>query len=135
MKSIKNVRLPAYDYSSIGYYFVTICADQRHPILPALTSTIENAICTIKDDGASVDFHVIMPDHIHLIVVLDDIGVTLGEIVRRFKARSSREAGRRLWQPNYYEHVIRTEKALEKIREYIQNNPQALEIELEEFYR
>ncbi|HAH31339.1 MAG TPA: hypothetical protein DCL44_03385, partial [Elusimicrobia bacterium] len=31
----------------------------------------------------------------------------------------------RLWQPNYFEHVIRNEKALTKIREYIENNPMA----------
>jgi len=28
-----------------------------------------------------------------------------------------------IWQPNYYEHIIRNEKALLKIREYIENNP------------
>jgi len=30
---------------------------------------------------------------------------------------------KRLWQPNYYEHIIRNESALNKIREYIMNNP------------
>lgn len=31
----------------------------------------------------------------------------------------------KLWQPNYYEHVVRDERALAKIREYIQSNPDA----------
>src|SRR3972149_5013877 len=31
-----------------------------------------------------------------------------------------------LWQRNYYEHIIRNEDGLNKIREYIQNNPQIL---------
>jgi REP element-mobilizing transposase RayT len=60
--------------------------------------------------------------------------MSLGEIVRRFKATSSRITGIKLWQPNYYEHVIRNEKALYKIREYIQNNPLKKQIELDQIY-
>jgi len=40
-----------------------------------------------------------------------------------------------LWQPNYFEHIIRNENALAKIREYIQNNPDVLKIKFEEFYK
>jgi REP element-mobilizing transposase RayT len=53
----------------------------------------------------------------------------LGEVVRRFKAvvtrrlRKSGEAGFR-WQRNYYEHIIRDERALNAIRQYIRDNPQ-----------
>ena len=32
-------------------------------------------------------------------------------------------SGRSLWQRNYYEHVIRSERELSLIREYIVNNP------------
>ena len=39
-----------------------------------------------------------------------------------------------IWQWNYYEHVIRSEKALKKIREYIQNNPEAEKIDFEKIY-
>ena len=39
-----------------------------------------------------------------------------------------------VWQRNYYEHVIRNEKALEKIREYIINNPEVERLKFEEFY-
>jgi len=59
----------------------------------------------------------------------------LGEIIRRFKARTSKITGFKLWQPNYYEHVIRNDAALNRIREYIQNNPMVIEIEFEEFYK
>jgi hypothetical protein len=41
----------------------------------------------------------------------------------------------KFWQRNYYEHVIRNEYALLKIREYIQNNPLAENIKFEEFYK
>jgi hypothetical protein len=53
---------------------------------------------------------------------------TLGEIVRSFKAlatRRIRQAGVTAfaWQRNYYEHIIRDEESLNRIREYIRNNP------------
>jgi REP element-mobilizing transposase RayT len=59
----------------------------------------------------------------------------LGELIRRFKARVSKESGCKVWQPNYYEHIIRNEKALQKIREYVQNNPIVGKIDFEQFYR
>jgi putative transposase len=53
---------------------------------------------------------------------------TLGEVVRSFKAASTRlirKAGHLdfAWQRNYYEHVIRNEGELDRIRLYIQANP------------
>ena len=56
---------------------------------------------------------------------------SVGAIVGSYKAAVSREinrvrpgAARDLWQPNYYEHVIRTDGALEAAREYIRANPE-----------
>jgi REP element-mobilizing transposase RayT len=47
-----------------------------------------------------------------------------------------KESGEKeFWQRNYYEHIIRNEEALSKIREYIQNNPMADRIRFEEFYK
>jgi len=55
---------------------------------------------------------------------------SLGAIVRSFKAASSRRInllsgtpGATIWQRNYYEHVIRGESELQRVREYIVNNP------------
>jgi hypothetical protein len=53
---------------------------------------------------------------------------TLGEIIRSFKAVSTREIrgnyySRFGWQRNYYEHVIRDDDSLNRVREYIINNP------------
>lgn len=75
-----------------------------------------------------------MHNHVHGIVILENCKIPLGEIVRKLKALCSREAGICLWQPNYYEHVIRTEKALAAIREYIQNNPVEEKINVKSFY-
>ena len=54
---------------------------------------------------------------------------SLGEVVGAFKSLSTREINKRfnrsgsIWQPNYYEHVIRNERSLNLAREYIINNP------------
>jgi putative transposase len=84
-----------------------------------------------------------MPNHVHGIVVLADASnaVTtgtapaLGDVVAAFKSattvhyirgvktRAWPAFRRRLWQRNYYEHVIRDEKALDRVRSYIDENP------------
>jgi REP element-mobilizing transposase RayT len=54
-----------------------------------------------------------MDDHIHLILNFEGVGTSLGEIIRTFKALIKYESGEKeFWQRNYYEHVIRNEKAL-----------------------
>ncbi len=126
MKAIKNVRLKDYDYSENGFYFVTICSDNRRPMLAGANEKIvQDAIEQLpqKLRGVSLDYYQIMPSHVHLILILDDCELKLGEIVRRLKATATKLVGYKLWQPNYYEHVIRDEHALNNIREYIQNNP------------
>ena len=57
-------------------------------------------------------------------------GPTLGDILRAFKSISAvavnrllGRSDRPLWQRNYYEHIIRDENELARVREYIANNP------------
>lgn len=140
MRAIKDIRLKHYDYSSDGYYFVTICTDYSRPYLAGrIKSVVAQFIGQMFDskyiNGLKLDWHIIMPTHVHLILILENCPLKLGEIIRRFKARTSKEACFKLWQPNYYEHVIRNEVALNRIRKYIQNNPQAKEIDFERFYK
>lgn len=61
---------------------------------------------------------------------------TLGQIVAYFKYQTTKSInqirdlpGVKLWQRNYYEHIIRTEECLEKLREYIMQNPQRWDID------
>jgi putative transposase len=90
------------------------------------------------------DEFVLMPDHVHGIIVIseaDPVGegsepsptrrYPLSEIVRSFKTFSARRInecrgtpGLSVWQRNYFEHIIRDERALERIREYINSNPE-----------
>jgi REP element-mobilizing transposase RayT len=60
---------------------------------------------------------------------IDQYRPTLGQITRSLKARVTREIRRSgikefSWQRRYYDHVIRSEEALTRIREYISTNPQ-----------
>jgi REP element-mobilizing transposase RayT len=126
MRAIRNVRLKNYDYSSDGFYFITICTNYRRPYLTGenkeiVAQFIEQLPCKI--DGVKLDYYQMMPSHIHLILILEHCELKLAEIVRRLKAATTKQLGFKLWQPNYYEHVIRNQKALTEIREYIQNNP------------
>lgn len=137
MRAIKNARLKEYDYSSDGFYFITVCTNYRRPYLKGknkeiITQSIERL--PSKINGVKLDYYQIMPSHIHMILILEQCEIKLAEIIRRLKAAVTKQVGFRLWQPNYYEHVIRNEQALAMIREYIQNNPLVEEIELKRFY-
>jgi REP element-mobilizing transposase RayT len=70
-----------------------------------------------------------MPDHLHILLSLNNVyKKNLHSWVSAFKRYTTRSAKRgfgihRLWQKNYYEHIIRKEESLIKIAEYIINNP------------
>ena len=97
-----------------------------------------------------LDEFIVMPNHVHGIIVIRAVGaihelplprnsdalrlsrrrMLLPRVIGRFKMTSARSinalragAGLALWQRNYYEHVIRTEAAFDRIREYIRDNP------------
>ena len=97
-----------------------------------------------------LDAWIVMPNHVHGIIVLTDVDDTpvgagfkpaptnnagssrhgLPEIVRAFKTFSSRRinaarsaVGAPFWQRNYYEHIIRNDESLNRIRQYIEDNP------------
>lgn len=90
------------------------------------------------------DEFIVMPNHVHGIIVItesDPVGEgsepsptrrhPLSEIVRSFKTFSARRInecrgtpGVSVWQRNYFEHIIRNERSLERIREYIVSNPE-----------
>ena len=98
-------------------------------------------------DNVATDAFVVMPNHVHGIIVITDdyVGArhasplhrarepskpTLGTIVGSYKSAVAKQVNRSrgtsatpVWQRNYYEHVIRNEKSLHDIRHYIIHNP------------
>jgi REP element-mobilizing transposase RayT len=134
----KNIRLKNYCYDSDGYYFVTICTADKKPLISQYKEAVERILrhLPLRFSGVGLDWYVLMGDHMHLILTFENVQTHLGEIIRTFKALVKRETKEKeFWQRNYYEHVIRNEKALDKIREYIQNNPMVERIRFEEFYK
>jgi len=91
-------------------------------------------------NGVGLDYFHIMPNHIHAILIFNNAEFPLSEFWRRYKAITTMKAkkigftGASLWQRNYFEHIIRNEKALYKIRDYIMNNPLKEDLPLEELY-
>lgn len=101
----------------------------------AATNIVENVLTSNIPQRykCTIDFYVIMHDHLHFIVALntgDHQGRSykLGEVIGGFKSLATREMWRiglkgKVFQPNYYEHIIRDEASLDKIRKYIAHNP------------
>jgi putative transposase len=136
----KNIRLKGFDYSQNGGYFVTICTDFKKDLIGEKEKQIleeELDRIPIRFRGVGLDYYVIMSNHLRIIFLFNESSVDLSKVVQAFKSittlRLKRQGfkGERFWQRNYYEHVIRGLKELEKIREYIQNNPLALELKFE----
>ncbi len=165
----KSIRLPGYDYSAAGAYFVSICTKDRL----CLFGNIINNEMVLNDPGRTIiaawkelpqrfpniklTEYVIMPNHIHGIIAIVGVPLVgtrkafgnsqkradtrpapttgLGDIVGAFKSITTNKYIRgvkqhswtpfpgKLWQHNYYEHVVRNEKELTRIQEYIRNNP------------
>ena len=195
---IESIRLPGYDYSRPGAYFITIVVHNRQ----CLFGEIVNGEMTLNEFGeivktewqktgilrpnTDVNTFIVMPNHLHGILIItdnDDLyhhhnrnrnrdrnrrdtlqrvstesesesesesgmgmepGMGMGTIeqfgkpthnsiptiVRLFKSTVTKQInqirqtlGIPVWQRNYYEHIIRNDDELNKIREYIINNP------------
>jgi putative transposase len=140
MKYRSNIRLKDFDYKRDGAYFVTICTDFRRNLIGQKEEVIlEEELKGLERrfKGVTLDHLVIMRNHLHVIFLLHESSVDLPRLIQTFKSistlRLKKEGfrGERFWQRNYYEHVIRGSEELKGIREYIQNNPLALELKFE----
>jgi len=158
MHQRRSIRLKAYDYSQAGAYFVTICTKDRECLFGDI---VDEKMC-INEIGeivqaewlrtakirpnVSLDEFIIMPNHLHGIIMINDgRGVlqyaptespfrspsqTIGAIIRGFKSATTKQInkytntpGKPVWQRNYYDRIIRDEDELNRIREYIIYNP------------
>ena len=168
----KDLRLKQYDYSQEGYYFVTICTESKGSILcdivdntavgdaalgvpPPQSATTQTKLTqtgimveqhlrsiNVVYSNAKLDCYVVMPNHVHFIVIIEDgqhqevegrlraaAPTTLPKMINSLKSLTSKKYGKTLWQRNYYEHVIRKDSELLDIREYIVNNPAKWELD------
>lgn len=146
----KSNRLKDYDYSSSGAYFITICTKNKQKILcdivrvddlgdPIIRLTeigkiVERYIISAnKIDNITVEKYVVMPNHIHIIVSVDNSGgsprsstltsATIPNMVSTFKRFVNAEVGENVFHRSYYDHIIRDEKDYLRIWDYIDTNP------------
>jgi putative transposase len=161
----RSLRVPGFDYSGYGPYFVTICTQDRKHLfghlrgyeisLNAAGKIVLNCWydLTARFPEVELDSFTVMPNHVHGIIMIVGAGLalpsrgaassaptekppscikrhSLSDVVRAFKSISAIQVNRQLgrskkplWQRNYYEHIIRDEESLNRIREYIHYNP------------
>jgi REP element-mobilizing transposase RayT len=101
-------------------------------------------------DYVDIDEFVVMPNHIHGILILNGTGrggsrtapttrpKPLGQLVGAFKTVSTKQINKNcrtpdavFWQRNYYEHIVRTETSLNRVREYVYENALKWDIDRE----
>lgn len=168
----RSIRLEGYDYSDQGPYFIAICTSNRQPSFGNIVSheMILNEIGDIVVEewhrsaevrpGLILDVFIVMPNHIHGIVILQNHHVepavgehrrapgyrpgdnepgeraftrkprSLGSFIAGFKSATTKRInayrgtpGTPVWQRNFFEHIIRSERSLDRVRNYIATNP------------
>jgi len=143
----RSIRLPGYDYAQPGAYFVTIVSHGRELLFGAIVDgemqpnacgeAVQRVWFELPEHYPQFrrDAFVVMPNHVHGIVVIEDEPSSsrragLAEVVRGFKTFSARRvnglrgtAGVSIWQRNHYERVIRDDRELDRVRADIGANP------------
>lgn len=149
IKDRKRTRLENYNYSSNGYYFLTICIKNKEKLLCKIVGDgafdvpktllfeegkiVEKYILsTNKIKGVCVDKYVIMPNHIHLMIKIENVEGTsrvpsptnekIPHIVSTFKRFVNKEAGKDIFQRSYIDHIIRNEEDYINHLKYIDDN-------------
>ncbi len=141
---IESIRLPGYDYSRPGAYFVTIVTYQRQ----YLFGNIINGKMILNEYGEIVkNWWQEIPNHysngqLDVVEAIHELPLQqqntrkirrkmlLPKIIGYFKMNAAKQINKLqqsqkklIWQRNYYEHIIRNDDELNRIRLYIFDNP------------
>ena len=136
----KNTRLKGFDYTGSQYYFITACAQNHQKLFGMIQQDNDNGCMVLnrygtiakehiqripmRHNGVYLNHYVIMPNHIHMIIELDNrTTISLSTIVGLLKSGISREIGFSVWQRSFHDHIIRNETDYKNIWNYIENNP------------
>lgn len=142
----RSIRLSGYDYAAAGAYYITLCTQERRPLFGSfdeqarLRPTAAGYVVLgcwhwLAQHYAHVELaeFVLMPDHLHGVIVLHPGGVPrkpLGQLIGAFKTVSAKHLGQLaaapsvpVWQRNYYEHIVRDAADHARIAGYIAQNP------------
>jgi len=160
----RSIRLPEYDYSQPGGYYITILTHNRECLFGDVVDgkmVLNDAGKIVRDEWLKtaeirteieLDEFIVMPNHVHGIIFIVDgyrrgdppVAPTkpgpkpksIGSIMAGFKSAVTKRINQMrntseftVWQRNYWEHIIRDEHDLNRIREYIINNPLRWELD------
>lgn len=144
----QSIRLAGFDYSQEGSYFITICTHNRKSLFGEIfkEQMVMNQVGDIvyqewlkipnRFQGIQLGSFVVMPNHIHgIISILKSIpGQKVGKIIGAYKSLSANGyiqlmkknvmPVEKLWQRNFFEHIIRDDEDYSRIIDYINNNPE-----------
>ena len=110
-------------------YFVTLNTWKRHPLLA--NESVHEAFCSYahknRKRGYAVGRYVIMPDHIHLFIRVGG-DLRLVQYIRLMKQNLTLrirrdEDGERIWQPGFFDHVMRNSESYAEKWSYVRMNP------------
>ena len=78
-------------------------------------------------EGVRIDNCIVMPNHVHAIIVLENANTSLNQVIGLYKSGVSRKIRKivpdmQVWQRSYHDHIIRNQAAYEKIWNYVQFN-------------
>jgi putative transposase len=128
-----HVRLPYV------IYFVTWRLHKRAvPLEPDERTVVANAINYYNEYRYWLSGYVVMDDHVHVVVRVSHT-TTLQKVVQNWKSFTSHElikvSGREgsVWQPEYFDRIIRDEEELRATLEYVANNPKKRWPDIEEY--
>jgi REP element-mobilizing transposase RayT len=156
------MRLPGYDYSNDGFYFITISTEKHRKVFADMVNDkIQNnhygniALNTWFDlpnhfDNIILHEFIVMPNHLHGIIQIDNHlhlknkkpfdptrQGSISLIVRFYKSAVTRQIRETMkdfkWRNNFYDHVIRNEQDRVRIVKYINENPDRWEMIYKDF--
>ena len=123
-------RLPGALYLGVQRYSVTICCDERRAILndeAARELVLSELRRTSQAQRFSVFVYCLMPDHVHLVVEGEADDSNCVAFVRLVKQTTAfhwkRQTAERLWQPSFYDHVLRDSESTKDAVRYLLENP------------
>lgn len=150
MANGSGLRRVGYDYTTPNHYFFTTVIEGRRPLLGEVRGGVfvpsplgDQLLAAWQETlkarpWVTADVLQVMPDHVHAIVGWNEIptkqSASLGAFVGQFKGKVSHRAHAsrflptwdRVWQPGFWDRIIRNDQELERIRRYIINNPAKL---------
>ena len=132
----KNPRLKNYDYSSEGIYFITICTHEKkclfsqagqHALYGSYAAQGFRGL-SLHYPNVVVDKFVVMPNHVHAILVIQKNTHNLARVIGSYKSFVTKKIHEiqpnvKVWQTSFHDHIIRNEKSYQMIWQYVDSNP------------